>query len=282
MKIGVIGNGFVGQATRVFADAPGVESVVFDICPAKCDPVNVTVQDIALTCDLIFVCVPTPMAVETGKCDVSIVSSVVEQINRYRENAPVILRSTVPPGTCESLRIAHMPEYLTEANWHHDFVNAEEWHLGINATVHETLALSFQRLLNICYQKRIIHSNLLILQRTQVTEAAKYFRNAMLSTKIALCNEFKRYCDEIEIDYEDVRTLFTKDPRIGPGHTKVPGPDGKHGFGGTCLVKDLSGLIHSMEQTRASPAILQAVKYRNETIDRSEKEWLKDHGRSVQ
>lgn len=283
MKIGVVGNGFVGKATSIFGDTKNIERFIYDIDPNKCDPVGTTLAEISRQCDLIFVCVPSPMNPATGKCDTSIVENVVRKIQSFNSDADIVVRSTLPPGTCNRLDVAHMPEYLTEANWHEDFKNADEWHLGISPSIeaHGGLALQFQSLLILCEADGIIKSNLLIIQDSKVTEAAKYFRNAMLSVKISVCNEFKSYCDAIDIDYNNVRELFTKDSRIGGGHTKVPGPDGKRGFGGTCLVKDLSGLINCMSQADSPSIILKAVQERNNTVDRPEQEWLKDVGRSV-
>jgi len=283
MKVAVVGNGFVGKATSIFGEAQDVTKFIYDIDPTKCDPPDVTLEKIASECDLIFVCVPSPMNANTGKCDTSIVEGVVQRLKTIREDAPIIVRSTLPPGTCESLQVAHIPEYLTEANWRTDFINADEWHLGIspNLDSHTKLALVFQTLLIKCQDDDIVRSNMLIIKRSEVTEAAKYFRNAMLSVKISVCNEFKSYCDAIDVEYEDVRDLFTKDSRIGSGHTKVPGPDGKRGFGGTCLVKDLSGLISCMSGVNSNPIILEAVRKRNNTIDRPEQEWLNDFGRAV-
>ena len=68
--------------------------------------------------------------------------------------------------------------------------------------------------------------------------------------------------------------------RISPSHTQVPGPDGKKGFGGTCLPKDIAALQYLFLERKMQPIILRAVDYRNKTKDRPEKDWEKDKGRA--
>ena len=62
------------------------------------------------------------------------------------------------------------------------------------------------------------------------------------------------------------------DERIGAGHTQVPGPDGKKGYGGTCFPKDMNSLLHQIKNVSTSHIIAAAV-YRNEIVDRPEKDW---------
>ena len=59
MKIGIIGNGFVGSATALL-ECVDISIIVYDINPNLCNPPNTTLKDIC-NCDLIFISVPTPM-----------------------------------------------------------------------------------------------------------------------------------------------------------------------------------------------------------------------------
>lgn len=282
MRIGIVGNGFVGKATQIFGRGNSITTFIFDIDPTKCSPADTTYGVLAHKCDLVFICVPTPMNPEIGDCNISIVRNCVEKLKQENGKAKIIVRSTVPPGTCEKLNVAHMPEYLTEANWERDFLETKEWHLGVPvlAESQETVNL-FSKLINFCYASDVLKSNIVIVRHTSVTETTKYFKNAMLAVKVALCNEFEEYCRAVGTPYSEVRELIISDPRIGPSHTAVPGPDGKRGFGGTCLPKDLSSLIVSMLEANVMPSVLNAAKTRNETIDRPSKEWLLDYGRAV-
>ena len=57
MKIGIVGNGFVGQATKILSLNEAHELFVYDKDPDKCEPLYMTIEDM-LVCDVIFVAVP--------------------------------------------------------------------------------------------------------------------------------------------------------------------------------------------------------------------------------
>lgn len=281
--IGIIGNGFVGKATQIFARSSRVTKVVYDIDPNKCEPPGLTLEQCVKQCNLIFICVPTPVNVQTGKCDTSIVEKVVKNIKDLKYTGGIIVRSTVPPGTCASLQVCHMPEYLTEKNWEKDFINTTSWELGVDGlSDHAKVCIDvLTSILFWCECDNVIVSSKLIVTGCFVTETAKYMRNAMLAVKIGVCNEFEAYCRAKGIEYEAVRQLVIGDPRIGSSHTMVPGHDGQRGFGGTCLPKDLRSISTEMMLTGVQPMILQATIARNELIDRPAKDWMSDIGRSV-
>jgi UDP-glucose 6-dehydrogenase len=68
----------------------------------------------------------------------------------------------------------------------------------------------------------------------------KMARNSALAMRVALANEFKEICDKLDIDYDILTGMLSRDKVIGGTHWQVPGPDGKLGFGGKCLPKDLT------------------------------------------
>ena len=51
----------------------------------------------------------------------------------------------------------------------------------------------------------------------------------------------KELCGE---DYEEVRDSVVDSGWVNKMHTTVPGPDGKFGFGGACIPKDLNALSY--------------------------------------
>ena len=73
-----------------------------------------------------------------------------------------------------------------------------------------------------------------------------------------------QFCEMKGINYENVRKLATADDRILPSHSKVPGHDGKKGFGGTCFPKDTSSLRYEMKNIGMKPYIMDAIITRNE------------------
>ena len=88
-------------------------------------------------------------------------------------------------------------------------------------------------------------------------------------------------CDKLNISYDAVKDLAVKDIRITDSHTSVPGPDGKFGYGGTCFPKDVSALNTFMKNNDIKSYLLDATQRRNLEIDRKEKDWENNIGRSV-
>ena len=107
------------------------------------------------------------------------------------------------------------------------------------------------------------------------------FKNCFLPTKVSFCNEMYEFCKIKNINYENVRKYACNDKRILHSHTRVPGHDGKFGFGGTCFPKDTSSLLYEMKKENMKSYVLQKVIERNEKVDRKEKDWENNKGRAV-
>ncbi len=278
MKIGIVGNGFVGKATKLLSR----DIMIYDIDPQKCHPIGIHLNDLEI-CDLIFIAVPTPMD-NKGKCHLNIVKEVVYKLKKIIDpnKTFLILRSTVPPGTSDLLGCYFMPEFLTEKNWEEDFINCKQWIFGtIVDDNNDRFKQSISNLLNLAYENGWIKYKNISFVKNKEAEMIKYFRNTFLAVKVSYCNEMYQLCNNLGIDYDTVRTISTADERIGESHTKVPGHDGKLGFGGTCLPKDCNALLHIMEDNGVDSYILKSAVDRNEKADRLEKDWENNIGRSV-
>ena len=177
-----------------------------------------------------------------------------------------------------------MPEYLTERNWREDFRQNPVWHVGVpTETCFDYISAChlLQDVFTMCKRSGAICSDELELEHSSATEMTKYMRNCMLAARVALCNEFESFCRASGIRYEAVRRMALQDARVGSSHTDVPGHDGRRGYGGTCLPKDLKAIVHEMDQaTDCSPMVLRACDTRNDLIDRPKQDW-KEVGRSV-
>jgi UDPglucose 6-dehydrogenase len=264
LSIGIIGGGYVGSATALFQSSPVINVLIYDIDPTKRRPAEITLQDI-VTCDLIFICVPTPSR-PNGACDSSIVESVVSQLYALDPSLnQIIVRSTVPPGTCQRLGTHFMPEFLTEKNWRDDFIHRDTWIFGLNPDKNPTVIHErCQRLIELAYQMDRIRSMVTRFVTSQEAECAKYVRNCFLTCKVAFFNEIYDYCDTVGLNYATIRELTIEDSRIGESHTQVPGNNGQFGFGGTCFPKDLAALIEEFKSHQVIPSILQAAQERNQ------------------
>ena len=264
MKIGIIGNGFVGSATALL-ECEGNDVFIYDLNHDKCKPKGLSLSDLD-DCCVVFVCVPTPMR-EDGSCNLDFVEGVVEEVSKIVLRQKIVIRSTVPVGTSEELGVCVMPEFLTEANWKNDFINCKSWVVGEDNPAMRT-SLSIGRIFQTAQkQGKIEHLNFSACT-TKEAELIKLVRNTFLATKVSFFNEVETFCRAMNISYENVRKTVALDNRIGGSHTAVPGPDGKKGFGGTCFPKDTFSLRHQMTQAKVEPLIIDAVLSRNQELDR--------------
>lgn len=252
--IGIIGNGFVGNAVyQNFKDK--VSTKVFDVDKNR----SLNTLDEVLGCDYIFVCLPTPMR-STGECDLSILEDFFESLPDSML-ATFIIKSTVPVGTTKRFskrhKVIHNPEFLTARNAVQDFANSDRNIIGGDRELAEDFSKVFH--LNFPHIPNIIVTS-------DESEAIKYFSNTFLACKVAYFNKMYDFCDKFGLDYTKVAQGVSVDHRIGTSHTKVPGIDNDRGFGGTCFPKDLNSLIVQMESVGVNADMLKEVWKYNEQI----------------
>jgi len=266
--IGIVGKGFVGGAMyENFKDVFYV--LVWDTDENKRNVESF--EKFVQNSDIVFVCVPTPMK-DSGECDTSIVESIVKEISVVDRRKYVVIKSTVTPGTTEklsekySLTLAFNPEFLTEANAYNDFrfqplivLGADDQ--GINAVLSQIYSEFNTKVENAAY---------VVSRTTKEAELFKYLANSFLATKVIFANEFKLLCDKADVDYNRIAEVAVLDKRLGKTHWKVPGPDGKLGFGGSCFPKDTSALLHYSQELDSALWLLTEATYINDEIrDRS-------------
>ena len=258
MKIGVIGNGFVGNALyQNFKDK--VLTRVYDV--NKDRSIN-TLQE-TLDSNIVFICLPTPMK-DNGECDMSYVNSFFEKVGTV--NTLFVIKSTVPIGTtqrlCEmrpDLRIVHNPEFLTAVNAVEDFKESDRHIIGGKSE----WCIELKELL-----EQFFWTDIQIVTSHE-SETIKYFCNSFLASKVAFFNNLYEICQKFGMNFDSVKSGVCSDKRIGKSHTKVPGPDGFMGFGGYCFPKDINALINTLNENEIDSSLFSAVweynkKVRNE------------------
>ena len=272
VKIGIIGLGYVGKAVEmVFKRKYELFSYDINGKGNSNDLLDVTSKS-----DYIFICLPTPMN-DDGSCNINIIDLVLKEINDSY-NKFIIIKSTIPPGTTKffsekykNIKIVYNPEFLTESNYLEDFKNQNRIILGgVNKYINnvKTFYLNF------------FPNAEIVLATYEEAEMIKYFTNTFLATKVSFANEIYSLCEKMNINYNTVLKNVLLDKRIGKSHFNVPGPDGKVGFGGSCLPKDLKAMISLFESKKISSEILQSVWNKNLKI-RTENDWEKLKGRAV-
>lgn len=243
-RLGIVGHGFVGRAVEYAFTHPLVDLHI-------ADPKYDTSVDDMLEFDpmCVFVCAPTPMNPESGFVDASIVEDAVLKLIEHTE-ALVVVKSTITPDIIDRLynsmfedgvdRFVYNPEFLTEKSAEEQFVNADFHVLG--GTERGTAELTqIYDIFSLCKSDTYY--------RMSAAEASfvKYGINAFLATKVTFFNQFFDLVNMFGCSYNIITRAMGSDPRVGIGHTRVPGYDRKRGFGGACLPKDTNALLKFSE-----------------------------------
>ena len=285
MKLGIIGNGFVGNAIA-HAFIPCMEVKIYDKNPDKCFD---ELADVVNDSDVVFISVPTPMTQE-GLIDLSIVHGVFEDIESVKTNdsRPIfVLKSTVVPGTTRrikqkhpNLQIVFNPEFLTERHARFDFLNQSRIILGFEQDLEPG-----QRNLTVDRVKKLydlrFSGNNFIATNYETAEMIKYFNNLFFAVKVSFMNEMKLVADKLEtVNWEKAVRGFVSDGRVGDSHLQVPGPDGKRGFGGSCFPKDINAFMTFADSVGLDLQVLKGAWATNLNV-RPEKDWEKLKGRAI-
>ncbi len=278
MKIGIIGVGMVGGATKEIFEQ------VHEIFPYDRykEPYNSeeNIDNLAEHSEVVFICVPTPMK-PSGEMDYSAIHHSLDLLNRKirektrnPEDIIVVIRSTAVSGSTDkfakqySFHFAFNPEFLREKYAVEDMKNTSRVVIGANT-------LEDYRKVENVYKSLFPNANYLHLD-IKTAEMIKYSANVILTGQIALANEIYQICKTIGIDYNIVKKAILLDERIGR-NIDVPGPDGNLGFGGKCFPKDLNALIYLARENMYRPYLLEEIWRLNERV-RKDKDWLNIDG----
>ena len=245
----IAGCGYVGNAVSVaLQQHKGITLISDDIRMTNrpyIDPQMV---------DAVIVCVNTPMMPD-GSCDTSNVQDVFDLYGDVK----YLIKSTVNPvwlkHSSDSHRITYSPEFMRGSNNNadsvQDFLNQEfAIYGGHDCRYWDEI---FRAVLP------IRDSRYLSLEQAAF---AKYVENCFFAAKVTFFNEMHQIFQSLNFEGFDAMTeALSLDHRIGRSHTQVPGPDGKFGYGGHCLPKDLDAMMQFAE---CSTPILQSVKQTNQ------------------
>jgi nucleotide sugar dehydrogenase len=279
-KIGILGQGFVGSAVKE-GMSHYYNMVTFDKDPKKSSTVA-SIFEVVENTEVTFLCVPTPMK-KSGECDLRILISALDEISQcakalHKDNYIVVIKSTIPPGTTESLNsnytdldIVFNPEFLTEANANEDYKNQNRIIVGGErpgtTKVKSLFAKAFPKVP-------------IIKTSSTIAETIKYVTNTFLAMKVSYANEIYQLCQGLNIDYDKVIEYARYDDRLGNSHWSVPGPDGDFGFGGHCFPKDIAALQFLAKEMNIDTTMLGATINKNTKV-RTDLDWTIQIGRAV-
>lgn len=290
MRISVIGAGYVGLVTAAALASKGHNITVVDTHETRVRTVNASKSPIyedgleeaisdgiasnrlmatgdyeeILATDITLICVGTPSNPD-GSMDLTYITESAKGIGRVLGNKngrhTVVVRSTVVPGTTRGLVIpvleehsgkkAHVdfgiavnPEFLQEGIALRCFFSPDRIVIGANDEATGDMV------------KELYEGISAPVVRTDITtaEMVKFVSNAFLATKLSFINEIGNICRRLGIDVYDVVRGVGLDYRIGESFLKAG-----IGFGGSCLPKDLKGLVHASRQLGYRAQVLEAV-----------------------
>ena len=221
--------------------------------------------------DIIMICVATPSH-PNGSLNTQFVATVSEQIGgglRRRSGYPlVVFRSTLLPGIVEDVMIpllektsgkhagidfgvAVNPEFLRQGSAVKDFFEPPLTVIGANDTRSaEVLDQLYARIPGPRF-----HTDM------RTAAAVKYACNAFHAAKITFANEIGRFCAAQNVDSFRVMHILCQDRRLNISSAYLrPG----YAFGGSCLPKDLSALLHQASRSDVSLPLLEGLRRSNE------------------
>ncbi len=292
MKVAVFGAGYVGLITALGLSELGHEVEVYDSDPAKVKLLaagkptihetglvelltkNLSNERLSFSSDsealiakhsLFIVAVNTPTTANSGS-DISRVKDCVSKISsEVNENAVVLIKSTVPVGTCDelqslansiikkrgkslSIELTSNPEFLREGRAIFDFFNPERIVIGLANPKHKNI---FEEL----YYYFITNNIELIFTDLKSSELSKYAANSFLALKISFINEFAKLCHKTGANIDDIKQVLFTDSRIGK-HFLNPGI----GYGGSCFPKDVRAITHLANSAGLDFKLLEEVE----------------------
>ncbi|HKW15547.1 MAG TPA: UDP-glucose/GDP-mannose dehydrogenase family protein, partial [Candidatus Krumholzibacteria bacterium] len=273
MKICMIGTGYVGLVSGACLADFGHHVTCVDIDRERIErlkqgeiPIyepglkekvadNVSSERLYFTCDLatsvreadvVFIAVGTPSA-DDGSTDLSYVFAAAKDVAAHLTNYTVVVqKSTAPVGTARRVHaiiseakpknaefdVVSNPEFLREGSAVGDFLEPDRVIIGVqNARAADRMREVYRPL----YERETP----ICATSVESAEMIKYASNSFLAVKISFINEIAYICELVGANIDEVAKGMGFDPRIGNKflHAGI-------GYGGSCLPKDVSSLIH--------------------------------------
>lgn len=246
---------------------PGLKALINENCLAARLSFTSDIATAVSTADIIFITVGTPLQSELNEPDLSFVKQAAESITpSLKDNAIVVLKSTVPVGTSElieqiiskirqieTISVVSNPEFLREGVAIADFLNPDRIVIGVEDDFARSMMTELYRPTCEAYQTPLVFT------QRRTAELIKYAANAFLATKLTFMNELADLCEQMQLDSEDLSLGMGLDKRIGTGFLKA-GP----GYGGSCFPKDTMALLNTADSHGVSLNLVKQTIVSNE------------------
>ena len=244
-KFGVIGVGAVGTAI-IHSVSKYYDYEMYDILESyPLEPV--------LSCDAIFICVPTPQGPD-GHLDCGIVSDVISELDGHGYGGVIVIKSTVRIGFTQSerdihpdLRLVYMPEFLRENNSFSWSVNPDRLVVaGDDDDVDE--AMGFFDWIEAVPVLRMSYLE---------AEVGKIAHNAFIAAKVSFTNMVEMLCKLMDADPVNAMSVIWNDRRVnGSSHLRP----GIGGYSGKCIPKDTTEMEATLRDRGVDTSLIEGVQ----------------------